>query len=204
MCKHISFARHLLLSLATMYDDCFDDDDCLMDDSQSNVVDDRPFRDDINFDDDDFPLRDETNFDDDDDSPFRDDSEFDDDYSPFMDESQSNVDDPHESRPTRHMHHPSTRIELSDIPESSQMPPPSYIPPFGPPSVLSPDIVAQLTHAELAHNPEFMQLYNRVELLRSTVELYRKRRIDAENEARVRALGQTKERVLEWRSGVDA
>ena len=184
-----------------MYDDYFDDgtmadlqsnydDDCPMDDSQSNIVVD-----------DDFPFEDDTNFDDDGDFPFEDDTDFEDDGNfPFVDNSQSNVndlDDPflsHVPYPTRHTQlHPSTptgRIQLSS---SWQMPPP-----FAPPR-FSPDIIAQLTPAQLAHNPEFMQLQKRFELVQNVLSALRER----DNRRHQQHL-ETIERVIEWRSEVHA
>ena len=176
-----------------MYHDSFDDDDypftaatqsnddydCLMVDSQSNADnDDSPFRD--SFDDDD------------------------DDDAPLMDDSQSNINQVNHSQ-TRQPH-PSTlsgRIELSDSPMTSQMPP--FELPMS--SGVSPDAIAQLTPAELSHNPEFMQLYNRFQTLQTTLSAYEVRRLCQQRiqaEIRARAKNQIEERVLEWRLRVHA
>jgi hypothetical protein len=144
-----------------------DDDDCLMDDSQSNIV--------IDYN---SPFEDNTNFNDDD-SPFLDDSIYDDDYS-------------HEPNPTQYMQpHPNThsgRIELSGS---------SQIPPSFQPSGIPPDIIAQLTPAELAHNPEFVRLRELFEFLQSTVSA-------VESSPVFQQRVQARERILEWRSGVRA
>lgn len=146
------------------------DDDYIMNDSQSNIVVD-----------DDFPFEDDTNFDDDSD-----------DY-PFVDDSQSNVndvDDPlpsHESFPIRHTQpSPSTYNNRIESSSSSQMPPPFEV---------SPDIIAQLTVAELAHNPEFMTLYRKVKDLQNTL---------LEDHQRQQRDAQALERIMEWRLGVHA
>jgi len=145
-----------------------DNDDILMDDSQSNIV--------------------VTDYD----SPFEDDTNLDDDDSPFMDDSLNDVDHPlpsHESYPTQYMQlHPSTHSGRIDLPGSSQMPPSFEIPP---------DIIAQLTPAELAHNPEFMRLQELFHLVQNTVSAL-------ESTPRYRQRVQARERILEWRSGIHA
>ena len=133
----------------------------------------------------------------------------DDDDAPLMDDSQSNINQVNHSqtRPTQHTQpHPSTlsgRIELSDSPMTSQMPP------FELPqsSGVSPDTIAQLTPAELSHNPEFMQLYNRFQTLQTTLSAFEVRRLCQQRiqaEIRARAKNQIEERVLEWRLRVHA
>jgi hypothetical protein len=148
------------------------DDDCIMNDSQSNIVVD-----------DDFPFEDDTNFDDDDD-----------DY-PFVDDSQSNVNDvvvplpSHESFTIRHTQpHPSTHTGRIESSSSSQMPPPFE---------LSPDTIAQLTVAELSHNPEFMTLHRKVEQLQNTMSVL-------ERQERQERDAQAVKRIMEWRLGVHA
>lgn len=186
-----------------MYDDPFDDtmadsqhnydDDHLMDDLQSNIVvdDDFPFEDDTNFGGGgDFPFEDDTNFDDDDDFP-------------FVDDSQSNVNDlddllpSHESYPTRHTQfHPSTPTGHIQLASSSQMPPP-----FAPPrSRLSPDVIAQLTPAQLAHNPEFMRLQKRFEVVQNLVSALEREHENRRHQQHLQVI----ERVMEWRSEVHA
>jgi len=147
-----------------------DIDDCLMDDSQSNIV--------IDYD-----------------SPFEDYTNFDDDDSPFVDDSLNDDDRPlpsQESYPTQYMQpHPSTHSGRIESSGPSQMPPSFEL------SGLPQDIIAQLTPAQLAHNPEFMRLHQSFEFLQNTVTalesaLVHRRRVQA------------RERILEWRSGVHA
>ncbi|KAF8264954.1 hypothetical protein EI94DRAFT_1702857 [Lactarius quietus] len=120
--------------------------------------------------DEDYPFEDETNF-----------ADFaDDDDSQFIDDSQS--------------YYPTTSMIFflpMKLSSSSQTPSP-----FEPPH-LSPDIIAQLTPAELAHNPEYMKLYQKVELLQDTVSVFETELID-------RREAQAIERVLRWRSEVHA
>jgi hypothetical protein len=144
-----------------------DDDDILMDDSQSIAVVD-------------------------DDLPFEDDTNFDDDDSPFMDDSLNDDDYPlpsHESYQTQYMQpHPNTHSGRMDMPGSSR------IPHSFEHSGLPPDIIARLTPAQLSHNPEFMRLYENVQLVQNTLAAY---------EAHRRRV-QFTQRILEWISGVHA
>lgn len=144
-------------------------DDDLMDDSRSTIV--------IDYD-----------------SPFEDNTNFDNDDPPFMDDSLNDVDHPlpsYEPYSAQYMQpHPSTYSNRMELVASSS----SQMPPSFERSHLSPDVIAQLTPDQLAHNPEFMRLYENVQYIQNVLTAYIDHRLYREMTPR--------ERILAWISGV--
>lgn len=148
-----------------------ENDDGVMDESRSNII--------IDYD-----------------SPFEDNTNFDGDDSPFVDDSLNDVDHPlpsHEPYPTQYMQpHPNTYYNRMELVASSS----SQMPPSFEASDLTPDVIAQLTPAQLAYNPEFMRLYESVQYVQNTLSAYIDYRLHREVTPR--------ERILAWISGVHA